>query len=150
MSHRPRFVLDGQLTVDLPPEQAFPLFTAAGERLWGPGWAPVFLADVGDDSAPGTVWRTTSEGRETTWIVVESAPPHAATYARFTPGHSATTVRVRLEAMDAATRVHVGYDVTSLEEAADDDLARFAQDFDDMLAEWQSAIAAITPGLRSS
>ena len=121
------------------------LFTAAGERLWVSGWSPEILADVDDDSAAGTVFRTSADGRVTTWIVVESVPPVAASYARFTPGHSATTVRVRLEPTDAGTRVHVGYDITSLDEAADELLEDFARTFDDMMREWHDAIAAVLP-----
>ncbi|WP_243074725.1 SRPBCC domain-containing protein [Microbacterium sp. SS28] len=146
MTARPRFVCRGGFALTAPPERAFPLFTAAGERLWVPGWSPEFLADVDDDTAPGTVWRTSADGRETTWIVVESIPPTAATYARFTPGHSATRVRVRLERTDAGTRVDVGYDITSLDEAADALLEQFAQDFDEMLLEWQRGTSAVLAG----
>ncbi|MEU1970311.1 hypothetical protein ABZ477_01500 [Microbacterium sp. NPDC019599] len=143
MSSRPRFVLQGRFVLDAPPEQAFPLFTAAGERLWVPGWSPEFLADVDDDTTAGTVFRTSADGRVTTWIVVESHPPFAATYARFTPAHSATTVRVRLEASDAGTLVHVGYDITSLAETADALLEQFAREFDDMLEEWRRGTSGV-------
>jgi hypothetical protein len=146
VSPRPRHVLHGALFVALSPENAFALFTARGERLWVPGWSPEFPAHVEDDTQVGTVWRTTSDGRETTWIVVESTPPVSAAYARVTPGHSATTVRVRLEAMDAGSRVHVSYDITSLDESADALLDAFAAEYDDMLREWERLISAARPG----
>ncbi|MFH8249778.1 hypothetical protein ACH3VR_05340 [Microbacterium sp. B2969] len=146
MPHRPRHVCTGSLTVALPSEEAFPLFTARGETLWVPDWTPEFFADVDDDTAVGTVWRTHAGDHETTWIVVASEPPHAATYARVTPGHSATTVRVRLEPSPEGSIVRVGYDITSLDESADDELASFAAHFDDMLAEWARLIAAALDG----
>lgn len=146
MSHRPRFVLQGELFVALPPERAFALFTARGEKLWVPGWSPEFPAGD-DDTQIGTVWRTSTDGFETTWIVVDAAPPAGATYARVTPGHSATTVRVRLEPSAAGSQVTVGYDITSLDESADALLEGFASEFDGMLREWESLIAAVVPRL---
>lgn len=148
MSARPRFRLAGHLDVDLPPEKAFPLFTAQGETLWVPDWSPEYPAcdDAGD---VGSVWRTRADGRETTWIVVASQAPFSAAYARMTPGHSATTVRVRLERVPTGSRVHVGYDLTSLDEAADAPLERFADDFDAMLGEWQRLIAAALPAIQA-
>lgn len=144
---RPRRVCTGTLTVALPPERAFPLFTARGETRWVPGWSPEFVADVEDDTQPGTVWRTRADGRETTWIVVASTPPAAATYARVTPGHTATTVRVQLEATDAGSLVRVGYDLTSLDPSADLFVERFADDYDAMLREWERLLAAALPTL---
>ena len=144
---RSRHVLQGQIDVALPPPVAFRLFTARGEQLWVPGWSPAFLVDVEDDISPGTTFRTVADGRETTWIVVGSDPPRMVTYARFTPGHSATTVRVELEATDAGSVVTVGYDVTALEEGADAVIDRFAQDFPEMLREWEQLISVVTPGL---
>lgn len=145
MSDRPRHVLDGELTVALPPEKAFPLFTARGEQLWVPGWSPQFTARTDDDTAIGTVWRTSADGRETTWIVVESNPPVSAAYARVTPGHSATTVRVRLEPSGEGSRVRVRYDITSLDESADPLLEQFAAEYDEMLREWHRLIADALP-----
>ncbi|QIG40753.1 SRPBCC family protein [Microbacterium sp. 4R-513] len=147
MPHRPRHICTGTLTVALPPERAFPLFTARGETLWVPGWSPEFVSDVDDDTQPGTVWRTRTHEHETTWIVVESRPPTAATYARVTPGHSATTVRVRLEATVTGSLVHVDYDLTSLDPSADALLEQFVAEYDDMLAEWQRLISDALPRL---
>jgi hypothetical protein len=145
VSDRPRFVLRGELTVALPPEKAFPLFTARGEKLWVPDWSPEFPAAADDDKAVGTVWQTRAHSHETTWIVVASEPPRHATYARVTPGHSATTVDVRLETTDAGSRVLVAYDITSLDPHADSLLEQFAAEYDDMLREWERLIAPIVP-----
>ncbi|TDN93001.1 SRPBCC family protein [Microbacterium sp. BK668] len=147
MPHRPRRVCNGTLSVALPPAQAFRLFTARGETLWVPGWSPEFPADVEDDARAGTVWRTRAGGLETTWIVVESNPPQVVTYARMTDDHTATTVRVQLEATDAGSLVRVGYDLTSLDPSADDFVRRFAGDYDDMLREWERLLAAALPAL---
>lgn len=146
MSERPRFILDGELIVALPREKAFGLFTARGERLWVPGWSPEFPAPTDDDRQVGTVWRTRADDAETTWIVVSAQPPVSAAYARVTPGHSATTVRVRLaQTDDARTRVHVTYDITSLDESADTRLEEFAAGYDAMMREWELLIADALP-----
>ncbi|MBG0829921.1 hypothetical protein HS041_19320 [Planomonospora sp. ID67723] len=50
--------LTGTLTVPLPPEEAFHLFTARGEERWVEGWRPRFPVPVEDDTAPGTVFET--------------------------------------------------------------------------------------------
>lgn len=59
-----RRVVSAALHVPLPPEAAFRLFTARGERDWVPGWEPVFPVGTPDDTAPGTVWLTSSDGEE--------------------------------------------------------------------------------------
>ena len=48
--------LIGQIFVDLPPEEAFRLFTPRGEQDWVPGWQPEFPHPVEDDTLPGTVF----------------------------------------------------------------------------------------------
>ena len=44
----------GTLRVDAPPEHAFQLFTAPGERLWVDGWDPEVLSG-GDGRSKGSV-----------------------------------------------------------------------------------------------
>src|SRR5436305_397346 len=47
-------LLTGRLTVDLPPAEAYELFTPRGEERWVPGWRPRFPA-AGDAGAGGVV-----------------------------------------------------------------------------------------------
>ena len=55
-------------------EEAVPLFTPEGERRWaGSAWDPVYAIPdaASDDSAPGTVFTTESDGGAAIWIVLE-------------------------------------------------------------------------------
>ena len=132
----------GTVNVGAPPAQAFPLFTAAGERIWVPGWDPDVMWG-GNGNHPGAVW-TTMVGEETTiWVVVDfSVEDQHARYARITPGVKAGTVEVR--ARDdgrGGSAVEVTYELTALGEAGNRDLAGFDEDqFKKMLVEWEGLI----------
>ena len=143
----PAVRLSGELEVGLPPEQAFRLFTARGEQNWVPGWAPAFPVEPVDDTAPGTVWRTTADGRETTWVVVQREAPFLVGYARVVPGVQAGTVTVRLDALAGGrSHVRVTYRLTALGEEAARELAAFAAGYPEMLVSWQELIERYLAG----
>ena len=140
-----RAICEGNFTVPIPVASALPLFTPEGERRWaGSSWDPVYaLPDAaGDDTAPGTVFTTASDGGAATWIVLERRD-NGMRYARVAPGRIAGTISVDCAQTSAAdTSVTVRYDVTSLspEGAA---LVKELQDgYDDFLGEWRRAILA--------
>jgi len=130
-----RHTLSGTVEVPLPPDEAISLFTPAGERAWAPGWDPRFPS--GEDTSPGTTF-TTHEGR-TVWVIADRTPA-SMRYARITPGVHAGTVEVRCEPAGDATRAHVTYELTGLDDPVTVD--RFAEDFPAMLAKWERLIAA--------
>ncbi|MFD0358799.1 SRPBCC family protein [Streptomyces sp. NPDC127110] len=137
-----RRVLSAVLTVPLPPEAAFRLFTARGERDWVPGWEPVFPVAAPDDTEPGTVWLTSSDEEETTWLVAARDFPHSVSYARITPGVRAGTVTVDLAAAGTGSEVRVTYDMTPLTPAAAEALDEFAAGFPTFIDSWAELIAA--------
>jgi hypothetical protein len=134
-----RRTLTGHLSVALPPDQAFSLFTARGEQKWVPHWEPSFPASVVDDAAPGTVFQT--HDPTSTWIVIDSTPGRHIRYSRVTPGTSAGTVSVTLDEAGGHSDVTVTYDLTALTDAGAVQLSRFADGYRDFLAGWQDAIA---------
>lgn len=144
--------LTGRVTVPLPPDRAFRLFTPLGERAWVPGWEPHFPADdehTADDAdghhdAPGTVFETHGhDGHERTiWVVVDRVPGRRIAYARVTPHGSAGTVTVTLDDAGGQSEVTVTYALTALTEAADHGLHVFREGYAAYLASWQDAIAA--------
>ncbi|KOU65074.1 hypothetical protein ADK96_19230 [Streptomyces sp. IGB124] len=134
--------MSAALTVPLPPEEAFRLFTARGERDWVPGWEPVFPVEAPDDTAPGTVWLTSTEEEETTWLVASLDFPRSVSYARITPGVRAGTVTVALAATDSGSAVTVTYDMTPLTPAAAEALDVFAADYPSVIRSWAELIAA--------
>ncbi|MFD5699393.1 hypothetical protein [Streptomyces lasiicapitis] len=136
-----RRVLSATLTVPLAPEAAFRLFTARGERTWVPGWEPVFPVDTPDDTAPGTVWLTSSHTQETTWLVTSRDFPRSVSYARITPGVQAGTVTVALAATETGSEVMVTYDMTPLTPTAAKALDEFAADYPSFIHSWAQLIA---------
>ncbi|MEU2448656.1 MULTISPECIES: SRPBCC family protein [unclassified Streptomyces] len=137
-----RRVLSAALDVPLPPEEAFRLFTARGERDWVPGWDPVFPVEPPDDTAPGTVWLTSADEEETTWLVVSRDFPRSVSYARITPGVRAGTVTVALAATEAGSEVTVTYDMTPLTPTAAQALDDFAADYPSFIRSWAELITA--------
>lgn len=131
--------LTGRLTVALPPDEAYELFTPRGEQRWVPGWRPRF-PDAGDD----TVFETEAHDEVTTWLVLEREPGRRLRYARVTPGSRAGTVTVTLDGPpEGPTEVEVTYALTALTRAARHHLAEFAATYPAYLASWQTSIAAL-------
>ena len=131
----------GTFELDVPPEQAFHLFTAPGETLWVPGWDPTILS--GDGTEAGTVFVTTHGDETTIWVVVDFDPGrYRARYARVTPASRAGTVDVRLRDNGrGGSTVAVRYELTALTESGNENLAGFdAAAYAEMLKEWQRLI----------
>ncbi len=59
----------GSFELDMTPEQALPLFTAPGEKLWISIWDPVVLN--GDGFEEGTVFVTSNHGHTTYWLFMD-------------------------------------------------------------------------------
>jgi hypothetical protein len=132
--------LTGRLRVDLPPREAFRLFTARGEQDWVDGWEPRFPAATVDDSEPGTVFETAHGPDLTTWIVIDRERPRGIRYARVTPEDRAGTVSVTLDDIDGASEVTVTYELTALSDAARPGVEEFAAGYQRFLQSWQEAI----------
>jgi hypothetical protein len=95
-----------------------------------------------DDTAPGTVFTTASDGGDATWIVLERRDD-GFLYARVAPRKIAGTVEVRCtEDAPGETRVRVTYDVTSLGPEGAAFVAELEAGYDGFLAEWREAILA--------
>jgi hypothetical protein len=138
--------LTGRITVDLPPSEAFRLFTARGEQDWAHGWHPRFPVPVVDDAEPGTVFETEAHGQHTIWLVTGCEPGRRISYARITPGHQAGSVTVALSPSKGHSEVEVTYDLTALTPAAAPELAGFADGYPAYLQSWQAAITECLSG----
>lgn len=134
---------DGEFTIHLPLGHVFPLFSPEGERAWVEGWDPEYLHPSHPSTAAGTVFRTMHDSEETLWLVLRYDPHEAfAEYGRFSPGSRLGTVRVQChETGPEATRVAVGYSLTSLSPAGNAVLDQMTPaHYAHMLAEWRDAI----------
>src|SRR5687768_15099121 len=140
----------GGFELPLPIGEAFKLFTAEGERLWVPGWAPEVLGPL--PQAAGLVFLTGVGAERTIWTVIESDHGGHVVYSRVTPGSRAGLVEVRLSLLGERTRVDVSYDLTALSDEGESALDAYAGEaFAEMLATWERLIAAFleTPGARA-
>lgn len=133
--------LTGEVHVDLPPDQAYPYFTAEGERRWVDHWDPHYPAGEVSEQI-GTVFVT----GPTTWIIVDAEPGRYVRYARTTSGHRAGLVSVRLAPSEGGTTATVTYSLTALTEEAAADLDGFAAGYRAMLSSWEHDIAASLGG----
>ena len=132
--------LAGRIQVDLPPGEAFRLFTPRGEEDWAHGWHPRFPVPSADDSEPGTVFETHAHGQHATWLVTSREAGERISYARVIPGEQAGTVTVVTRASGDGTEVEVVYDLTPLTNAANLKLRQFAASYPAYLLSWQEAI----------
>jgi len=133
--------LTGTLRVPLPPDEAFRLFTARGERDWVDGWEPHFPDPVDDDAAVGTVFETGTGGHHATWIVTDRDGHLRIRYARVAAGRDAGTVEVTLAPSREDTEVTVTYQLTALTPGGAEWLRTFAAGYPEFLRSWESAIA---------
>lgn len=135
--------LTGRISVPLPPNEAFRLFTPRGEQDWAHGWHPHFPAPTPDDTEPGTVFETNAHEQHTIWLVTDRQPGKRIAYARVTPDVQAGTVTVVLTADGQHSDVEVTYHLTALTSLASEKLADFAAGYPDYLRSWQDAITAL-------
>jgi hypothetical protein len=139
-----RVIRTGTLHVAAAPADAFPLFTAPGERLWVPGWAPVIVGG-GNGLERGSVWLTGEGDEHTIWLVVDYDPEKLhARYARITPASRAGTVEVTARPDGSGeTSVEVAYDLTALSEEGNEALGDFDEaNYEKMMLEWERLIEA--------
>jgi hypothetical protein len=131
----------GRFELALAADEAFKLFTAEGERLWVPGWAPEVLGRL--PQATGLVFLTGEGSELTIWTVIESDRSRRhARYSRVTPGSRAGLVEVRVEGEGQGCSVEVRYDLTALSPEGEIALEAYSKaGFAEMLQTWQRLIA---------
>ena len=138
-----RVIQRGCFQIDLPPTEAFKLFTAMGERLWVPGWSPRLLGPI--PQQPGLVFLTGTGPDFTIWTVIESDPMAGRVcYSRVTPGSRAGIVNVEVTGVDAGSNVEVAYDLTALTADGEASLQAYSSsNFAHMLDSWKRLVAAM-------
>ena len=134
--------LTSRIQVDLPPDEAFRLFTPRGEQDWVHGWQPRFPAPTPDDTEPGTVFETHANGQHTIWVVTSREPGKRISYARVTPGEQAGIVTVTITDAGGHSEAEVTYQLTALTGPAARKLREFADGYPAYLQSWQDAITA--------
>ena len=134
-------VASGTFELSVPPDKAFPLFTAAGEERWIDDWRPTYLGKK-EPQSKGLVFITGAAAERTIWTVLETDPAKGRlAYSRVTPESRAGIVEVELAAHGRGTRVQVTYTMTALSPETSSHLHQFApRRFPMMLEEWRTMI----------
>ena len=112
----------GSFELDMTPEEALPLFTAPGEKLWTSIWDPVVLN--GDGYEKGTVFVTNNHGHTTYWLVTDyDTNAKHAQYVRVTPDADTGTVDVSITSNGkGGAAIKVAYQLTALSPAGNESL----------------------------
>jgi hypothetical protein len=132
----------GSFDLDMTPDEALPLFTAPGEKLWISIWDPVILH--GDGYEKGTTFVTSHHGKTTYWLVTDyDTETRHAQYVRVTPEANTGTVDVSITANgDGGSTINVSYQLTGLSPAGNADLEDAFSEaaYAEMMREWQAMI----------
>lgn len=132
--------LTSTFPVSLPPDEAFPLFTASGERSWVDGWDPQFPSPTADDTEPGTVFTTAHGPHGTTWVVARREGRRLVAYSATSPGDRASLITVALAPSGVGTAVTVTHDVTALAPAGNAGVQELAAGYAEYLEGWRDRI----------
>jgi len=133
----------GVVAMALPIAEAFPLFSAEGERRWVAGWDPRYLSPNGSHAREGLVFQTIKEGVGTaTWVQTRHEPATGvASYVYVIPDHHTAMVDVHVTPDgESRSQASVKYRVTSLSSDADGFVRAFGEDFEGYMAHWAEAI----------
>jgi hypothetical protein len=124
--------------------RVMPLFTAAGERDWAPGWDPTLLS--GAETRGSAFLTVNHEGRNSTWIVIDYRPSEGrVSYARLAHGSNIGLVDVVCtEPAAGGTDVSVTYTLTPLCAEAEAFVRHFLSQeaYAHMIEEWRAATSA--------
>ena len=132
----------GSFELEMTPDEAQPLFTAPGERLWISIWDPAILH--GDGYETGTAFVTTNHGHTSYWMVsdYDTEAKHAQ-YTRVTPGADIGTVDVSIASnANGGSTVNVTYQLTGLSSAGNANLEKSysESEYAEMMEIWRSMI----------
>ena len=140
----------GEVAVALPPDEAFPLFTARGELLWVPGWQPDFVHPPSGELELDQVWLTGAGEELTHWLVAGlDRERRRVEYARITPGSRLGRVIVEVSPAPGGAVAAVRYVMTALSPAGNEVLAQLEAGYGEMMAKWAELVAAYLGGRRS-
>ncbi len=137
--------------VHAPLGRAAPLFGPEGERSWaGAEWDPQFLYPQPAKDVQGAVFTVQQGDRKSLWIATRfDVDRGRMQYVSVVPSIRASTVDVRLSAVDASTtRVEVTYVRTALDGSANEEVQALGESDRLEGPHWQEAIETYLRGQR--
>lgn len=133
----------GEFTLPASVDDAFPLFSPRGERLWVPGWDPEVLHPPESDWREGQVFRTREERGEAVWVITRlDSVRHWVEYHRVEPGRYVAHIVVRCrELPNRRTHVSTAYSFVGVSEIGNQDIAAMTQEaYDAKMLRWSEWI----------
>jgi uncharacterized membrane protein (UPF0127 family) len=107
------------LVADAPFEITWPLFGAEKERLWAPGWDPVFVWPEKAEDQEGMIFKIRHEDQTAIWVNTAFDPTtRRIQYVYVIPDVLVTVITLKVTPIGRATSVEVVYERTALEVAA--------------------------------
>jgi hypothetical protein len=105
----------------------FPLFGAAAERKWAPGWDPSFIWPLPANDTAGMVFHILRGGSTETWVNTVFDPATGRVqYVYLRPAVVATSISVQVTVAGNGSLVNVTYERTSLTAESDAAVRRMA------------------------
>jgi hypothetical protein len=131
------------VTIAKPPNAAFALFDANGERRWDPSWSPSFVH--GDAYKSGSIFKTSHGGRVATWLIDGyDSRSNSVSYVVVREDRSIMKIVIALVPTGGGSRANVSYEITALNDDGKRDVGQFCTTFPERQAEWQTAINGAT------
>ena len=132
----------GGFAMALAVAEAFPLFSAEGERRWVAGWDPRYVSPTEPHAREGLVFQTIKPVGTATWVQTRHEPAAGvASFVYVVPDHHTAMVDVRVTPDgESRSRASVRYRMTSLSSDADDFVRTFGGAFEDFMVDWAEAI----------
>ena len=120
--------LTGSLAVASPIDDAFELFSPAGETAWVVGWSPEWLYPAFGAWVPGQVFRTRNNANEAVWVVAAlDRQARFVEYHRLEPGRHVARVRVQCSAsVTGQTEVVVRYHFVGLSDEGNQEISEMS------------------------
>jgi hypothetical protein len=120
--------LTGSLSVTSSIDDAFDLFSPAGETAWVAGWSPEWLCPASADWVAGQVFRTRNNGNEVVWgVAALDRQAHCVEYHRLEPGRHVARVRVQCSAsVTGQTEVVVRYHFVGLSGEGNEEISEMS------------------------
>jgi hypothetical protein len=135
--------LTGGLSVALPVDHAFVLFSPEGERLWIKEWDPELLYPRDVEWVEGQIFRTREERGDGVWVVTAlDRAMHTVEYYRVESDRYVARVRVRCHAeTPSRARAEVSYLFVGLTPDGNHDIGEMTVDaYAEKMARWERLI----------
>jgi hypothetical protein len=128
-------------TVHAPLDVTWPLFGADKERVWAPGWNPVFVWPVNAIDQEGMVFKVPHGDKTAVWVnTVLDRAAHRIQYVYVLPDVVVTVITLQLAPIAQSTHVAVTYSRTALAAAANDLVSEMAEQDRGAGGEWDLQI----------